>query len=232
MEIRFFLFVNDQQLGPFTLDELKKKHITSETYVWHEGIDDWVQASQVEELKSLFNTSPPTFKKSTNDQKMSPQPEMIFGIKKARVYLLIGSIFLLCVFLYFRSKNERLANLVIDKTTQVEQLTNQNQSQQEMIEKLQSELTENIENNRKLFDSEVRDNIESKRQTILIQLNEANANLKQAQDELSHAESFQLFRMEWERDEDIRNAMDNVNKWRIRIAQLEQSLNSLEKTGY
>jgi hypothetical protein len=111
-------------------------------------------------------------------------------------------------------------------------MTTQNHNQQKMIEELQVELTENIENNRRLFDSEVRDNIENKRQTLLIQLNEAKANLRKAEAELSDAESFQLLRMSWEREEDIRVAMDNVDKWRLEIIRLEQSMKSLTKTGY
>ena len=232
MDKIYFLFVNDQQIGPFSLDELKAKHINPETYVWYEGLDDWTQVRNIEGLKSLFSSIPPQFNKNTKENISQKSHDKILGMKKLRFYALVFSICLLSILLYFRSTYIRQQDLIYSKSRQIEQMTTQNHNQQKMIEELQVELTENIENNRRLFDSEVRDNIENKRQTLLIQLNEAQANLRKAEAELSDAESFQLLRMSWEREEDIRVAMDNVDKWRLEIIRLEQSMKSLTKTGY
>ncbi len=47
--------------GPMPIEELKTKGITAETLVWYEGMDNWIAASQVEELRSMFgdNIPPP-----------------------------------------------------------------------------------------------------------------------------------------------------------------------------
>jgi uncharacterized membrane protein YhaH (DUF805 family) len=46
------------QNGPVTFEELKSK-IAPNTYVWFDGLDSWTIALEVEELKVLFNQSPP-----------------------------------------------------------------------------------------------------------------------------------------------------------------------------
>ena len=51
------------QVGPFKPEELKEKKISRETLVWCEGMHDWVQAQDVEELKYLFTAIPPPIKK-------------------------------------------------------------------------------------------------------------------------------------------------------------------------
>ena len=65
---RYFYLSGDQQMGPFTHDELKNQHINRETLVWYDGIPDWEKASNIESLKDIFMTPPPIPKK---DQKES-----------------------------------------------------------------------------------------------------------------------------------------------------------------
>lgn len=45
-----------ERFGPFTLDELKDKQITGSTLVWKEGLPDWVQARQLDDLQSLLSS--------------------------------------------------------------------------------------------------------------------------------------------------------------------------------
>lgn len=58
------------QFGPISIEELKDEKITKETMVWYEGLDDWVKAGEVEELKSLFKSVPPPL----NIKKQTPPP--------------------------------------------------------------------------------------------------------------------------------------------------------------
>lgn len=67
----YFIIINDIQQGPFTIDELRARHITSDTLVWAEGMPQWVPAWQVAELKPLLNdqaTPPPPPVGSASDQ--------------------------------------------------------------------------------------------------------------------------------------------------------------------
>lgn len=49
-----------QQSGPFSIDELKQKGISSETMVWASGMADWTAAGSVDELAPLFGGTAPT----------------------------------------------------------------------------------------------------------------------------------------------------------------------------
>ncbi|MBO4870422.1 MAG: DUF4339 domain-containing protein [Muribaculaceae bacterium] len=66
----FFVIVNGQQQGPFTVEQLAELAITPETEVWCQGMDDWKQAGDVPELTSLLqqlqfqhhmDTTPPPY---------------------------------------------------------------------------------------------------------------------------------------------------------------------------
>lgn len=52
----FFIIENDEQRGPFTLEQLKGMLIFADTPVWHEGLSDWTKASEIAELKDIVIT--------------------------------------------------------------------------------------------------------------------------------------------------------------------------------
>lgn len=54
MEKHFFYTKNGQNFGPYSIEQLKKEHITPETMVWHADLKDWVAAAEIEELSVLF----------------------------------------------------------------------------------------------------------------------------------------------------------------------------------
>src|SRR5690606_14174110 len=57
--------------GPFSIEELKTKGITGDTYVWAEGMPNWVLAKSVPELSSILsNGSQPYF---TGAEQTPPQ---------------------------------------------------------------------------------------------------------------------------------------------------------------
>ncbi|MBB1138978.1 RDD family protein [Myroides sp. WP-1] len=54
MERKFFIVRNDQKYGPYTKEELVGFVITPDTLVWYEGLPDWTEAKNIEELSDLF----------------------------------------------------------------------------------------------------------------------------------------------------------------------------------
>ena len=49
--MRHYYYVdNDQQFGPFTVDELKSKRLKKSTLVWTDGMHGWVTADDIGEL--------------------------------------------------------------------------------------------------------------------------------------------------------------------------------------
>lgn len=59
----YFYSEKDQQLGPFTLDELKTKRLKKSTLVWTEGMKDWAAADSLDELKEMAISEPPPLPK-------------------------------------------------------------------------------------------------------------------------------------------------------------------------
>ena len=57
--MKYYIVINGEQKGPFSVDELRLQGITSETLVWKEGYAGWVRAGSVPELAGLFTTPPP-----------------------------------------------------------------------------------------------------------------------------------------------------------------------------
>ena len=81
--MNYFIIVNNQQQGPFTIDELKLQGITAETLVWADGMPQWTPAWQVDELKAILQegtnntttTPPPPPAGTVLQQQQQPQPE-------------------------------------------------------------------------------------------------------------------------------------------------------------
>lgn len=61
--VSFHVVVNGAAAGPYDMDALKQMvssgTLTKETLVWKQGMADWVKADNVDELKPIFNITPP-----------------------------------------------------------------------------------------------------------------------------------------------------------------------------
>lgn len=56
---KYFYSIGQEKEGPVTLEELKQKAIQPKTLIWHEGLDDWKEAESIDELREVFELSPP-----------------------------------------------------------------------------------------------------------------------------------------------------------------------------
>ena len=52
--MQYWINHNGVQSGPVDLDALKEMKLTSKAHVWHEGLSDWVNITQVPELQGLY----------------------------------------------------------------------------------------------------------------------------------------------------------------------------------
>lgn len=74
---KYYLHNGTENIGPLDLDELKAKAITKNTQVWCDGMEDWKNAGEVEELKNILSVVPPPIAK-----KPEIKPEPIDSNKK------------------------------------------------------------------------------------------------------------------------------------------------------
>ena len=58
---KYYIVIEDQQKGPYTLEELKEQEISSSLLVWNESMEDWTEARNVSELKDIFQKNSTTY---------------------------------------------------------------------------------------------------------------------------------------------------------------------------
>lgn len=51
---QYFYRKDDQQFGPFNLEQLKEESLTPETYIWYYGLERWVLLKEEEELMNAL----------------------------------------------------------------------------------------------------------------------------------------------------------------------------------
>lgn len=87
----YYLYKNDVQCGPFTIEELVEQGLTGNTAVWTEGMQTWTTASQLPELRQLIKQTPPPFISETLDTYATAPPVMTLTEKTGnRIGRLLG----------------------------------------------------------------------------------------------------------------------------------------------
>ena len=56
---KYYLHNGTNQVGPYSVEELKIMFLQPSTPVWYPGLIEWTTIAEVEELKSLFGVPPP-----------------------------------------------------------------------------------------------------------------------------------------------------------------------------
>lgn len=109
--MKFFVILNNQQQGPYTIAQLAEMGISSETLVWKEGMKDWQPAWTVSELRYILNENtsaktneyrnaystgmqqetavPPTLPSTPYREKKKPQNHYLLKIFGGLVLLLL-----------------------------------------------------------------------------------------------------------------------------------------------
>lgn len=55
----YFILERNRKRGPFSINDLKKMDINSNTLVWSSGMEYWEKLSDIEDLKDLRRSMPP-----------------------------------------------------------------------------------------------------------------------------------------------------------------------------
>ena len=57
--MEYYYVHKGKKKGPFSLPEIYKKDIKEDTLIWYEGLNDWIKANEISELKVMFKVNPP-----------------------------------------------------------------------------------------------------------------------------------------------------------------------------
>jgi len=60
---KYYFAEGNEQKGPYSIEELKNYKISATTLIWREGLNDWVEATSLKELETLFKSVPPPLTK-------------------------------------------------------------------------------------------------------------------------------------------------------------------------
>ncbi len=72
---QYYIGINNQQLGPFEVDQLLVNGLTPDTLVWCNGMAGWEMAKNVPELSRLFVTQQPKYQQQQYAQPQYQQPQ-------------------------------------------------------------------------------------------------------------------------------------------------------------
>ena len=74
--MEYWIYLDEEKRGPYSLSELKILSIPPSTLVWREGLHQWIEAKDLEELAPIFMSGPPKFEgdSSTEDSTSSVTP--------------------------------------------------------------------------------------------------------------------------------------------------------------
>lgn len=70
----YWIIVDNRQMGPLTLEEIRRMPLQRDTLVWHPGLPSWRQASFFPELADAINMVPQTVPDPTPASTPDPQP--------------------------------------------------------------------------------------------------------------------------------------------------------------
>ncbi len=57
--MRYYIIIDNQSSGPFTIEELAAKSVLADTLVWRTGMEKWQPASSLPELAGIIVATPP-----------------------------------------------------------------------------------------------------------------------------------------------------------------------------
>jgi hypothetical protein len=240
---QYYIFINDEQVGPLNFEELKDKKISRETKVWFEGLEDWKSAGEIEELKTILSSIPPPINSFTsnplppkfenkqtveieNDDEETPK---IFGMKRNLFFIIFGVIGVLIVIMIFNNKqnNDRLER--IQQNQQTETHNQQIEQQQKEIEEQNNRLAEQekIEVLRK--EKERIEKLEKYYGELNENLNSLYNDLSKAQRNLNDVTAFKLLRSSGERSEQINAAQSQIDFIKNDIKTTEEEMEKVNK---
>lgn len=234
---QYYIYLDNEQTGPLSFEELKEKNISRETLIWFEGQADWKKAFEIEELTELFKSVPPpinTFtqtpplpKTEGNNLLEEDETHRIFGIKLKVLLIIVGAIFLLIIGFNFYQEYNRQVIEDINQTTETH--NQQIELQQKEIEEQKARLAEQeqIEVERKV--KEKRESLEKRYAELNNELNVLYNQLSEAKKNLNNVTAFKLLRTSSERNEQISLAQNDIDIINEEIRNIEEEMKKINE---
>ncbi len=217
---KFYIYKDNTQQGPFSINELKELKITRDVMVWFEGAENWKKAHEIEELKEILKNTPPPlqanspitpppFVDAQKETLAKPKP------KKKKIVLIVSivaSVILLCgigVFIYI-SQQAEIAKLLQEQNAKIQE--------QEAIEAARQAEKNTQES---IAREEAR---AAELSSLKAQHDEAITKLRAANLKLQEIEKFQLLRTASEKQQQEQKALEVIRSWENEVERLKNEI--------
>jgi hypothetical protein len=212
---KFHIHKDEQQQGPFTLDELRDLKITRETMVWFEGEDNWKPAVEIEELKEIFKSIPPPMVATKNEDETKPASEVNSPSKNNGVILVVLAVLLISGLGYFIFTSQQAKE--VEMLRQIEE------------QKIKIQELEDIKADRLAEEEKAKINaIASQRQleleSLYFELNQAITNLRAAEIRLNEIQEFRLLRTPSKKQQQIQQQLEYIMAWENEVGRLKMEI--------
>lgn len=216
---KFYIHKDNQQLGPFSIVELRDLNITRDTMVWYEGAENWKKAIEIEELKEIFKSIPPPLETSKSS---SPPPlnnnianeerkvveekkiekkgsKMLFGIIAFILAIGIGAM----VYSNQQAKSSEIQRQLDEQRIKIQE--------QENIEAARIAEEERIKR-------------EAELEALNYEYNQAIIKLKAANIHLEDIKKFKLLRTASEKQAEVESQLEVIRSWEMEVDRLKKEI--------
>ena len=228
---KYYLYINDEQHGPFNIEELKNKKINRNTKVWFEGLEDWKNAEDIEELKTIVASIPPPIKTISTPppfkKNISKSSEnKIFGLNRKTFLIVLGLIVIVFVITITVIQDYR-KDKIEEGNKETDIYNKQVEIQNEEIAKQKEIIAEQERLEQERIVKEKQAKIDKRIEEISNELNVCYLELDKAEKKLVDVTSFKFLRSAKERENDINVANEEISIWKNDIDNLEKEMNQI-----
>jgi hypothetical protein len=231
----YYLHNGIESSGPFGPEELKNKRITRTTPVWREGMEDWKNAGEIDELKSILTVIPPPIRQTSVTSATPPiqstekkiKYPMILGINRKVFFLISGFLLLTISTVIFNVLQDNRRAEFEEKNNKTEKNNQQFQLQQKEIEEQKNLIAEQELVEAERIKKERKQEINAKLLEIQKAIIEKHTYFEDAKNKLTEATAFKILRTTNERNEEINLIQSDIEYWKKEIEKLESEMNLL-----
>ena len=109
METEFYIILDQEKKGPFTIRELTILNLSNDIPVWHSALSDWTTIGELRKNNPLFASIPPPFPVQTSSKKTSK-------FNNKHILFVTGILILTCI-IVFNSINSNSDSSYIPSAT-------------------------------------------------------------------------------------------------------------------
>lgn len=200
----YYIHIDGEQKGPFSVDQLKELGITKETMVWAEGMENWVKAGDVEALNNVLKVVPPPLNPNPPKEKEQVHSPKKIPVKSKSIFsnrfAVIGILAILIIGgFYYVSEKER----------------------QEQIQRMEMQLQEQQRIEAERAAEEQRRIRAANLKKLQAAYDQAITELRAAKIKLNDIESFHFLRTADEKEYQVQNQLEVIRE-------LEKNVNRLK----